>query len=653
MLDAVVRWACVSCHCRRHSKNDKLKRKEVQFCKKDKAALKTVAMQPAQGARFATVLLTVVTGTLALTCDPLPAATQPSIRLLGQGLCQNAESLTPVAYKCNASEPTSAPDCALLGTADSCAAMCLEDDGCTGFELRLNAVTGAADCYIFFSYLPTTDFQWIVGDNGTQYLNSSRLSVVSADGNANACCYKRAYPRPCPLDNPIIAPPKQSPRAQEIFARMNASAQVASDAALPALEAIIAYCSANATNSSGLPANMFSAEHCPGMADLTANGTLAPYPTPQQIIQRFGEEMLAAEFGHGYAPAYTVQTLMQKEQVFNPSFPVILNLFAPVTLGLNVTNPPVTAGYNAIMMNIFGCDPFDSGATYTLNYLEAANRITYTAMNWRKSPVGNILSYVGLFDVILRPSYVRDMMLITPTDSGHYEKQFPTCVGWPNCTVGTIDNVNHILYAWMTGGGPVGPTFTPVPTPTSCASQMQYLQYTVCSMPPNRNNPVGLNVAPTNYMEADALGTIRYPEGVKLAVASFKDYFGTWDGSLIRKWCLHNKWILGWVLHNGGSPLDNRRLLDPYVLAGSTANATVAANIPPAFEAMWTAANVSRTTPVNFTNYAQVWGWFVNETNTTGVTEILTWNIGFRDCIDSDNCIGIADGSGLCVCYAA
>ena len=37
--------------------------------------------------------------------------------------------------------------------------------------------------------------------------------------------------------------------------------------------------------------------------------------------------------------------------------------------------------------------------------------------------------------------------------------------------------------------------------------------------------------------------------------------------------------------------------------------------------------------------------------NTTCVTDILTWNFGVIDCMDYDNCIGVADGSGLCVCY--
>ncbi len=138
---------------------------------------------------------------------------------------------------------------------------------------------------------------------------------------------------------------------------------------------------------------------------------------------------------------------------------------------------------------------------------------------------------------------------------------------------------------------------------------------------------------------------------MKLITASFGDLFGTWFGSLMREWCQHWGWALAWVLYTGATLEDSRRLLDPTVLASTTVNVTLDATVAPKFEAMWSAANASRGTVVNFTDYVQVWGDFVNESNTPTVGNALTWNIGVRDCEDYDNCFGQAHSSGLCVCY--
>ena len=253
---------------------------------------------------------------------------------------------------------------------------------------------------------------------------------------------------------------------------------------------------------------------------------------------------------------------------------------------------------------------------------------------------------------MLRPSYVRDMMLITPGDSWHYEAQFPNCTQWENCTVGTIDYPYHILYAWMTGGGPTSAGYNPTPTTATCPEQMGFLRYAVCALPPTRNNPTGGLALPSQYFEVDPLGQIRYPEGVKLITASYADYFGTWFGGLMREWCMHWKWALAWVLHDASRPLDARRLLDPTVLKASSVNMTAEGlALAPSFEAMWQAANASRGTAVNFTNYEDVWKQFVNVTVTPAVGDLLSWNIGVRDCQDYDNCFGLSHSTGTCICY--
>ena len=63
---------------------------------------------------------------------------------------------------------------------------------------------------------------------------------------------------------------------------------------------------------------------------------------------------------------------------------------------------------------------------------------SYTAMNYNQSPLGNSPFY-GTYHAIMRPSYMAEGTYLTPTDSYHYETQYPNCVQWKNCTVGTME----------------------------------------------------------------------------------------------------------------------------------------------------------------------------------------------------------------------
>jgi hypothetical protein len=349
------------------------------------------------------------------TCAPLPTAQEvPDLFLLGEGHCVNALGLTPLAFACNAS---ASPECAAVSAnAVACAAQCALDDGCTGFELRTDPTSGAAQCMVFFSSVPLT-LPWVVGDEGTQWANSSRRTVVTTASSSSwsssssaaatsvaspgvgdassVCCYRRSYPRPLPVDMPILTPPQQSWRAKEVFARMAARAAEASAAVLPALETFIGYCAENATDAAGNKQNLFGVALCPGMADLTANGTLAPYPTPAQIVQRFSDEMRAVEFVHGYDPLWNgigcnpAPCVADITTPVNPLLSVLPNLFQPITLGWNGSSPGNTASwFTPIMTDVFGCDRFANGAAFTYNFTEAADRVMYTLNNYCRSPMG-------------------------------------------------------------------------------------------------------------------------------------------------------------------------------------------------------------------------------------------------------------------------
>ena len=91
------------------------------------------------------------------------------------------------------------------------------------------------------------------------------------------------------------------------------------------------------------------------------------------------------------------------------------------------------------MREIFKCKPFTGPGNTPRNFSEARDRIVYTALNYRwlhylndsgtilnscltriihskrHSPIGNTVQF-GTLVAIMRPSYVRNMMLITPEE---------------------------------------------------------------------------------------------------------------------------------------------------------------------------------------------------------------------------------------------
>ena len=79
-------------------------------------------------------------------------------------------------------------------------------------------------------------------------------------------------------------PPKQSDVQKEIFARMDARAANDSQAVLPALTELIDFCAK-------AEPELFSPKGCPGLADLTDNGTLAPYPTAGLLATQINAAM--------------------------------------------------------------------------------------------------------------------------------------------------------------------------------------------------------------------------------------------------------------------------------------------------------------------------------------------------------------------------
>lgn len=361
--------------------------------------------------------------------------------LFGAGRCTNAANLTASAFACLA-DP-----CPALESVDACALVCLADPDCTGFELRLPVSPNATarSCFVMTAGAPTLQgpgpirWPWSAVP-GTQASAGRTISKVDPSLDPTACCYKRAYPRPNPPDNPVPTPPAQSQTQARVFAVKAAQAHAASQAALPQLTALIDFCAANATTATGAPVALFGAAECPGLADLlppNATTTIAS-PTTAQILARFDEELLAMEFGHGFTE---LAPLVDPAVIFNPSYSFLLNLFEPCALGLNLTDADGHCGMthagggitlDLVLEEIFGVAPPVTGNP-PLDFHEAADRVIYSASNYKRSPLGNTLRF-GVLNAILRPKYVAPLVMFTPSDSWHYQKQFPNCTSWPNCT---------------------------------------------------------------------------------------------------------------------------------------------------------------------------------------------------------------------------
>ncbi len=250
----------------------------------EEAPLPFPAEMPGPGLRrrggAVTIAAVLVASSLCEQCSGCPPATSPlDIFLLGTGHCADAQKQTATAWGC-----TTDP-CPTLSDEAACTMLCLADTSCTGFELRDlstkkeveeedGAIVGAAasgggsgsqhiksqsttaaavattpappaanlGCFLIVDQPTGAVAVWPwTRSNGTQAGPANR-SVVMADGSADSCCYKKAYPRPNPSNNPVPQPPRQSALQQKIFAAQQETAAAASDAAIVPLTELLQYC---------------------------------------------------------------------------------------------------------------------------------------------------------------------------------------------------------------------------------------------------------------------------------------------------------------------------------------------------------------------------------------------------------------------------
>lgn len=153
-----------------------------------------------------------------------------------------------------------------------------------------------------------------------------------------------------------------------------------------------------------------------------------------------------------------------------------------------------------------------------------------------------------------------------------------------------------------------------------------------------------------SFVEPDFAGTVCYPEGVKLVVAEFPFFFGSELGNRVRDFARRWGWVLAWGLGLNGRAVNFivlPRAVDFVLFQWFFAGHNIM--FPPSVVLDWVVlwAEVSKAdrgalTPADWAGY---WG---------RVPSPLHLSSGLRagQCADADKCVGVAPGTGACVCYA-
>ena len=341
---------------------------------------------------------------------------------------------------------------------------------------------------------------------------------------------------------------------------------------------------------------------------------------------------------------------------------------------------------------------------------QAAERPVYTAVNLRKIGLG--IPMFGQISLVLAPRVVKPMAVIAPCDTGWYEtccnitwqRRFcstysadaagcnstqrggamPGGCGVPATGSGCVPTNMTAGQAPTLNGSGVGPSFNSFGAPVDCSawdewdkapgtySDFRHIVLTGANFWGRRTGEHGVSEYLARllvrlfgdlggngtlvdsgdefqYFEAETVGTLRFPESVKLVLGSFDDLFGSALGYELQTWCREQGWLLAWAVPPArGSSQAARlgRLLDPTVLSNTSSS------IPP---------SVARGARGCF---QQAWKERGNQSNWSGGTawrelwvampgELRLSQPRAGSCVDDAQrlCVGASE-TGACVCYS-
>ena len=394
------------------------------------------------------------------------------------------------------------------------------------------------------------------------------------------------------------APPRMSAVQQRVMAKTSAAAKTASAAALPHLQKLLA-----------APEFVAALGGCCPELD----GRM-----PAELLALYDEQVAVTEVAHGFfannPPARNNAADVNITQAANATwfynewqlqvlFPDYID-FWQVIGGSCSLGPAAAAELGIFGLPAFSkpiphvSDAFPGG--WPASLAEASDRVVYTLFNQRRSTLPT--APWGDVSVVFAPSLTKDVVLLSPFDTGDYEvgcnktyqsdmsKAFErdcalqltqaacqamgymctwngtTCgsersasakqqvkqqTGYPgramcNWTLemGTMDHHSHVLldYATMSDG------YNPPSGGSSPATNLGALFKGMFEPLSNRTDGGFTN----SYFESEVMGTLAFPEGVHFVMAGFDSLFGSPAGETLQSWCVKWQWPLIWTSQSGG-----------------------------------------------------------------------------------------------------
>ena len=300
---------------------------------------------------------------------------------------------------------------------------------------------------------------------------------------------------------------------------------------------------------------------------------------------------------------------------------------------------------------LFGLPAYRFG----MDFEQSSSRLVYTGLNFEQRP---LLSEWGNLSVVFNGSFVRPMTAISPKDTGdwHY-----FCVG-STCT----ESLPPDIYHKYPHGPPVGTPscqswWPPIPGTFdhfvhllnfSLHANQGQLEGILCPL----SRPVG------SYYEANILGTVEYPHGIKMVTASFPALYGTARGAKLRQYCILRGWVLSWgnCLYAYRTPVSwcsRGRIMDAATVFNATAGHNMSAAVRQrslaAAESMWrvVGANISVRHDAYHPGESQYLAWWKLFNNSSPEMAIRPQTVD--ECSEVDQCIGVQlNGNRSCVCYS-
>jgi hypothetical protein len=440
-------------------------------------------------------------------------------------------------------------------------------------------------------------------------------------------------------DNPV--PAEQTEAQLVAFASRSLAAKAASDAATADV----------LTFFGSLEFKAAMEECCPLVAALS----------PQELLEAFRAETQVVELAHAF-PLGTDSAFRFTD--------VTLDILTSNDWFLNEWEVGFLSGATESKQtpNVAATRYFGLPASPDTNYswAEASDRMIYVAQNFFQQDFGSEPNF-GNVTAIFDSSYVRNMVLIAPTDTGMWHmggcddsaskvaglqpasqvdsgsKMPPghsvNCSAWDG-TVGTLDSHDHLILANFDIHADSNAGSTRVDKARAFFERSAF---------GGRYDELP-NVSSNEYWESNIVGNPKL-ESVKFLIGNFPSLFGTDSGRKLQTVANELGFPLIWALGDGGSSgpsgkstaavAGNQRFLDPIV---AHTNASLPGAAAGQFQELWQSAFVSREAgSVSPSDVASWWSSLLE-------VQVRLAPLTAGACSAASFCIGTTTASDDCIC---